>query len=420
MISKASLRIIVLASPLSKRVSLKFQKLAQPPGYRYHWTTMASSATKDTIPAVFYRGGTSNALMIHARDLPSDQSSWQPILAGALGSPDSYKRQLNGMGGGVSSLSKICVVAPPSSSKADVEFTFIQMGITDGKMDLVGTCGNMTSAVGPFAVDEGIFTPKDVKYENGETWASIRIWNTNTSKIIESTFAVEEQEGKLRFKYQGDFAIDGVSGSQSCITLRFLEPGGAKTGKLLPTGNAVDMLKVKNPTSGESLEIEATLVDAANPAVIIKAEDINIAGDILPVDLDANQPIMDLLEQTRRQGAAKMGMDPEVDSVPKMMMVSAPKAGGDSDVNIVARVLSMRQAHKAIPLTIALNLGVACGVESTIPNLLRTKTGNENIITIGHPGGKIEVGAVMKDGQAESAVLYRTARPLMKGEVFWR
>jgi 2-methylaconitate cis-trans-isomerase PrpF len=406
--------------PAPKEASSKFQRLAQPLVYRYYSTRMESSNTKDTIPAVFYRGGTSNALMIHARDLPSDQSSWQPILAGALGSPDPYKRQLNGMGGGVSSLSKVCVISPSTSSRADVEFTFIQMGIADGKMDPVGTCGNMTSAVGPFAVDEGIVVPKTLREEGGNRWATVRIWNTNTSKVIDSTFAVEEQQGKLRFKYQGDFAIDGVSGTQSRITLQFLEPGGAKTGKLLPTGNAVDVLKVKSPSNGDVIEIEASLVDAANPAVIIKAEDIGVPGDVLPVDLDADHSTMDLLEKIRQQGASMMGMDPKVDSVPKIMMVSAPKPGCGPDVNIVARVLSMRQAHKAIPLTIALNLGVACRIESTIPNLLRTRTGDEGIITIGHPGGTIEVGAVMKDGHAESAVLYRTARPLMKGEVFWR
>lgn len=358
--------------------------------------------------------------MIHRHDLPSEEASWQPILAGAMGSPDPYKRQLNGMGGGVSSLSKICVVSRSASPNADVDFTFVQMSITDGKMDLAGTCGNMTSAVGPFAVDEGLVVPRVVDDNGMGKMATVRIWNTNTSKVVHSTFAVEERDSQVKFKSTGLFTIDGVSGTGSRITLCFLSPGGAKTGKLLPTGNPVDLLDIKNPTNGEKRSIKASLVDAANPAVIIHAADVGVPDDIQPDQLDADKSTMNLLEQVRREGARRMGLDPEVQSIPKIVMVSSPAASSDPAINLVARVLSMQQAHKAIPLTIALNLGVAGGISGSIPNSLRTKTDNEDRSVISHPGGRIEVGAIMKDGHAESAVLYRTARPLMKGEVYWR
>lgn len=384
-------------------------------------------STSNTIPAAFWRGGTSNALMIHRSHLPSSQSEWQPILAGAIGSPDNYKRQLNGMGGGISSLSKVCVISPSEREDADVDYTFIQMGVTDGKMDMAGACGNMMSAVGPFAVQEAILKRKlEVrKGEKGEDRATVRIYDTNMKKIVHSSFAVMTVNGEddVRFHHTGDYSIDGVSGTGSRIELSFLSPGGAKTGKTLPTGNPVDTITLPElPTP-----LSVTLVDAGNPAVIINAADISVPGDILPTDLDADTAKMDLLERIRREGARLMGLDPEVQSIPKMVMVSSPPTqptnGMKQTPDLIARVLSMQNCHKATPITIALNLGVACQLEGTIPQMVMKQDvsgSGKGTVVIGHPSGTLEVGAVVKDGVPESAVLHRTARPLMRGEVYWR
>src|SRR5271166_5435755 len=203
---------------------------------------------QQAIPAVFMRGGTSKALMLHARDLPPDRGHWAPLFTAAMGTPDPYGRQLDGMGGGVSSLSKVCVLAPSQREDADIDYTFAQVLIKEARVDYKGNCGNMSAAVGPFAVDEGLVRP------NGDQ-ANIRIFNTNTSKVIHANFPVEEG----RARYDGDLVIPGVGGSGAPIRLDFLQPGGASTGKLLPSGQALDLLHV--PDFGA---VEASLVDAAN------------------------------------------------------------------------------------------------------------------------------------------------------------
>ena len=411
--------------------------------------------------------------MIQRCHLPTNEADWRPLLAGALGSPDPYGRQLNGMGGGVSSLSKVCVIQVSRRDDADVDYTFVQMGIKDGNMDLAGTCGNMTAAVGPFALDEGLVHPviedgddgDDDDNNNNATGAktvTVRIFNTNTNKIIHSRFSVEQEQEQdqkqggviWRFKPAGGYSIDGVPGTGSRITLSFLSPGGSKTGRTLPTGHPVDIMTLKLGNSGggsgssrDSLKLEVSLVDVANPAVIIRAADIDVDGNIAPDQLDKDVGKMNLLEEIRREGARMMGLDPSVDSIPKMVMVSVsvsapqPKpnststsAEDEDGVDIVARVLSMRQTHKAIPLTVALNLGVACHIAGSLPHSLVRRGGSGStststssrsegttVVLVGHPSGKIEVGARMRDdGQVESAVLHRTARMLMRGEVFWR
>jgi len=179
-----------------------------------------------SIRAVFMRGGTSKAIMFRSGDLPAERARWAPIFLAAMGSPDPNGRQLDGMGGGVSSLSKVCVVGPPSREDADVDYTFAQIGIGQAVVDYAGNCGNMSSAIGPFAVDEGL-----VAKPSGDE-ATVRIHNTNTGKIIVARFPVEDG----RSVATGDLAIDGVAGTAAPIRLDFTDPGGAKTGSLLPTG----------------------------------------------------------------------------------------------------------------------------------------------------------------------------------------
>ena len=223
------------------------------------------------LPAVFMRGGTSRAVMFHQRDLP-ERGQWDPIFLAAMGSPDPNGRQLNGMGGGISSLSKICVLAASERPDADIDYTFAQVQIQQAAVGYRGNCGNMSSAVGPFAVDEGIVRP------NGDT-AVVRIFNTNTSKIIRSTFPLVEGRAAV----DGDLAIPGVAGTGAPVRLDFLSPGGAVTGKLLPTGHPVDRLDV--PGIGP---IDISMVDAANPCVFVRAKDIGLTGNELPEALDAD------------------------------------------------------------------------------------------------------------------------------------
>jgi 2-methylaconitate cis-trans-isomerase PrpF len=207
------------------------------------------------LPAVFMRGGTSKALMLHRHDLPAAQAEWNPIFLRAMGSPDPNGRQLDGMGGGLSSVSKVCVLSRSSRPDADIDYTFAQVMVKDAHVDYSGNCGNMSSAVGPFAVDEGLVDAAD-----GE--ATVRIYNTNTDKIIHSTFAVHGGQAVER----GELAIPGVAGTGAPIRLDFVSPGGASTGRLLPSGRVVDEVEV--PGLGK---VEVSMVDAANACVLVAA-----------------------------------------------------------------------------------------------------------------------------------------------------
>ncbi|EMC96062.1 hypothetical protein BAUCODRAFT_123336 [Baudoinia panamericana UAMH 10762] len=359
-----------------------------------------------TLPACFMRGGTSKGLLIHRKHLPDDEANWQPILAGAMGSPDSYGRQLNGMGSGISSTSKICVVSPSNRADADIDYTFVQVGIKDGLLDMAGNCGNMSSAVGPFAVNEGITKEMTAADDGSET---IRMFNTNTSKVLHSTFTVRAGS----FEPSGDYSIDGVPGTASRITLQFLSPGGAKTGKVFPTGSPVDQLELPNGTS-----VKASLTDIANPGVFVSASELGVPGDIQPDALGSDVQLLARLEEIRQTGARKMGLDPNIQSIPKIVLLSSPtESAAANGVNIVCRALSMQQAHKAVPLTHALNIGACCRLEGTLPYQLAANAGGKESVVIAHASGKLEVACTMKEGEIESAVLYRTARVLMSGEV---
>jgi len=236
-----------------------------------------------SLPAVFMRGGTSKAVMFQARDLPADRAAWDPIFLAAMGSPDPYGRQLDGMGGGISSLSKICVLAPSARNDADIDYTFAQVQIHVPTVDFKGNCGNMSSAVGPFAVDEGLVQP-------GGDAATVRIFNTNTAKLIHASFPL--LGGRTR--YDGDLAIPGVAGTGAPVKLDFLSPGGATTGKLLPTGKPLDRLEV--PGLGT---IEASMVDAANAAVFVRARDLGLTGIELPGELEARPELLERLAAIR-------------------------------------------------------------------------------------------------------------------------
>jgi len=374
------------------------------------------------LPAVFMRGGTSKALMFHSADLPPDREKWTPIFLAVMGSPDPNGRQLDGMGGGISSLSKVCVIGPPSRADADVDYTFVQVSVEEASADYAGNCGNMSSAVGPFAVDEGI-----VKVA-ADGPAQVRIHNVNTGKIIVAHFPVRGGVAAV----DGDCEIDGVAGTGAPIRLDFLHPGGAKTGRILPTGNPRDLLY---PEVGRP--IEASMVDAANPCVFVRAADLGLAGTETPQQMEASSALLERLESIRRAASIAMGLAPDgaaaerLQSIPKVAMVAPPapmrslsgREIGADEVDLLVRMISVGRPHRAVPLTGGLCLSVACRIPGSIAASV-VRAGRSGPIRIGHPSGVLLVDAVAKgDGQTLSvphATVYRTARRLFKGEVFYR
>jgi len=375
------------------------------------------------IPAVFMRGGTSNAVVFNQKDLPQDRALWDEIFLAAIGSPDPNGRQLDGMGGGVSSLSKVCVVGPSTRPDADIDYTFAQVQVKEAKVDYGANCGNMSSAMGPFAVDEGL-----VKVSGQE--ALVRIHNTNTRKVIHALFSMDEGLAAV----DGDLAIPGVSGTGSPVKLEFRDPGGATTGKLLPSGKVVDMLDV--PGLGK---IRASLVDAANATVWINAKDIGLTGTELPEQLDADAAVMQKLSAIRIAGSVAMGIAANAEeaakkkSIPFIGFVSpvqdAKLLSGETisanDIDLTGRVISNGQTHRALPLTVSLCMAVAARIEGSVVNDVLRKGGDaEAPIRIGMPSGILTVAATVKqkDGawQAEQGAFYRTQRRMFEGQVLLR
>ena len=355
--------------------------------------------TLHRIPCVYMRGGTSRGLVFKASDLPADRAEWDAIFLAAMGVPDSHGRNLDGMGGGLSSLNKVCVIGPPSRADADIDYTFAQCAVKEARVDYAGNRGNMSAAVGPFAVEEGLLPlPPD-----GE--ATVRIHNTNTQRIIVARFPVES--GALAAS--GDLAIDGVAGTAAPIRLEFLTPGGAKTGKLLPTGKAVDMLD----------GVEASCIDAANPCVFVLAEALGKTGSESPQELEADPQFLARMAAIREAGAARMGI-PGSASVPLIAMVSpaSPSPEGQGLADIQVRMISMGQPHRATPITGAICLAIAARIPGSLPH--RLCTAQEGPLRIAHPSGVTVVDAALNSaGEAEYGAVYRTARRLFEGAVVY-
>lgn len=375
--------------------------------------------------AVFMRGGTSKAVMFRACDLPADRELWPPIFLGAIGSPDPNGRQLDGMGGGISSLSKVCVIGPPTLAGADVDYTFAQVSLKDASVDYSGNCGNMSSAVGPFAIDEGMVAASGAE-------AVVRIHNTNTRKLIVARFALDDGRAAV----DGDFRLPGVAGTGSPVRLDFMEPGGAGTGKLLPTGNPADVLDV---AVNGSRSVEVSMVDAANPCVFVEASALGATGVEMPDELDANGELLRRLEAIRIAASLRMGIAKtseaaaRIPSIPKVATVAPPResrtlAGetlGADGSDITVRMISIGQPHRAVPLTGAMCLAVASRIDgSVVSRIARPPASSDDAVRIAQPSGLTVVGAsVRRQGDrwtAERATVYRTTRRLMEGFVYVR
>ena len=368
------------------------------------------------IPAIFMRGGSSKGVFFHARDLPAERAARDAIFLSVLGSPDPYGRQLDGMGGGISSLSKAVIIGPPTHPDADVDYLFAQVAVDKPVVDWSSNCGNLSSAVGPFAVDEGL-----VRVADGE--ALVRIHQVNTKRIIHARFPVRGGKAVTA----GDFAMAGVSGSGARIRLDFLAPGGGATGRLLPTGNPQDTLH------HEGRAYALSLIDAANACVFLDARDLGLTGTESPDAIEADPARMALFDALRRKAGVMMGLAATPEAVglalPKIAVVAPPAAYHALDGaaftadthDIAVRMISMERAHRAVPLTGAMCLGVASRIPGSVPHQLAGPPARADETRVANPSGILSVGAEVREAaagwHAESAVVYRTARRLMQGAV---
>ena len=366
---------------------------------------MTTTRAQRRISAVYMRGGTSRCLVFHERDLPPAGRDRDAILLAALGSPDPYGRQLDGLGGGISSLSKACIIGPSGHRDADVDYTFAQVHVARAEVDYSGNCGNCSSAIGPFAIDEGLVGAHD-----GEVL--VRIHNTNTKKIILAHVPVTDGEAAV----SGDFELPGVAGRGARIALDFVDPGGAGTGRLLPTGRAQDWID----------GLACSLVDATNPVAFFRSADLGVAGTETPQDLDADRALSERLERLRVAAAEMMGI-PGSAAVPKITLVAPPTTFTALDgathaaetTDVVARAISMGNCHRAVPLTVAMCLAVAARIPGTV--VQECVASAKGDVRLGHPSGVLPIAAAVgaRHGSpwAESVTVYRTARRLMEGFV---
>ncbi|WEW60052.1 hypothetical protein PRK78_005536 [Emydomyces testavorans] len=335
-----------------------------------------------------------------------------------LGSLDPNGRQLDSLRGGISSLLKICVVSPSNQPGINVEFMFVQVGVKSADVDYLGNCGNLSSVIGPFAVDSGVFRP--VEKDGGGQNVTVRVFNTNMGKVIESTFPVCGDEAVV----SGDFVIDGVAGCVAQVKLDFVDPAGAKTGKMLPTGSVMDCID----------GIQATCVDVGNPSVFVVVEELRVNEVMLPDEMQKMSGLLKRLEWIRQKAVMKMGMADTLEKVPalipKICFVSWPCShtllSGEeldgSSVDVVVRAISVGQPHQVLLIMTSLSLAVAAKIPGSVVNqYVRHGAGEKEDLVIGHLSGKILVGAkVSAGGEVKRATVYRTARRLMDGVVYWK
>jgi len=365
-------------------------------------------------PCVYMRGGTSKAIFFHEKDLPEDKSKWDELFLKVMGSPDV--KQIDGMGGGVSSTSKIAIILPSNRPDVDVYYTFRQVDIVIPRVDGKANCGNISSAVGPFAIDEGLV--KAV-----EPITVVRILNTNTNKIIEEHVMVKDGRAMVH----GDEKIKGVPGTGSRIDMYFEDPAGAATGKLFPTGKRKEVFDV--PGYGP---IEVSLIDCSNTTVFVRAEDVGIKGTEL-TKLNENKDVMEHLERIRCIAAQKCGFvdhweDARTNStsLPKISIISQPQDYIDMDKNeikaedmdICVRAISVGALHKAYPITLSICTGAAAILEGTLVNEMIKPEGGKTVFRLGHASGVTPVDIKAEGDKILKGGVTRTARRIMEGYIY--
>jgi len=376
----------------------------------------------EKINCVIMRGGTSKGIFLKVNDLPQDNAKRDQLICEIFGSPDV--RQIDGLGGADALTSKLAIIAPATRPDADVDYTFGQVSITKPYIDYSGNCGNISAAVGPFAIDEGL-----VRAQEGLT--TVRIHNTNTKKIIVAE--VPTVDGKASIV--GDCAIAGVPGTGAKIMLDYSDTAGAATGKMLPTGNVKDVLDI--PGYGP---VTVSIVDVANPVVYVAAKDLKLSGIETPQQVDSNKDLLQLLEQIRGTAAVKIGMakTPEdaLANVPAFPMIAFVSPAADyqdfttgnpisaGEVDFVSRLMFMQKLHKTYAGTATICTGAAAKIPGSVVNEAIVDVEQKSCIRIGHPAGVIEVEVAVEkqSGQVvlKRAAMSRTARRIMEGYAYVR
>jgi 4-oxalomesaconate tautomerase len=354
--------------------------------------------TQTAIPCTVMRGGTSKGLYFRAEDLPADVATRDAVLLAAMGSPDP--RQIDGMGGAHPLTSKIAVVGPSSHPDADVDYLFLQCVVDEPRIDAGQNCGNLLAGVGPFAIEEGLFPAQD-----GVTTVRINMLNTK------SLAAAQIQTPGGRVRYDGDARIDGVPGTAAPIPIDFLDVAGSSCGALLPTGNARDVIE----------GVEVTAIDNGMPVVVMRAADLGKTGYESPEELEADADLKARVEAIRLAIGPRMNLgDVAGKTVPKMCLVAPPQHGGA----VSTRSFIPHRVHDAIGVFGAVSVATACLLpEGVAADVVRLGDGSSvKALEVEHPTGFFTVAMdVAFDGnelKVRRAALLRTARRLMRGEVY--
>lgn len=371
---------------------------------------------QSTVRLVVMRGGTSRALIFREEDLPADRESQDAVLRAAMGSPDPFGRQIDGLGGATSVTSKVAIVGPSKRPDADVDFTFAQVAIDKPIVDRRGTCGNISSAIGPFAVDEGMVPARTPTTD-------VRVFNTNTGKM----FIAHVPTAGGRFDCDGDFSLPGIPGTGAPVVLDFLDPTGAVTGRPLPSGSPRDRLE---PAVGEAVEV--SIVDAANPLVFVRLADVGLSAEAQPEEMEADEDLMARLEAIRAAAGVAAGLAGSAaeatrcsPAVPKLALVGPPAsyrridgtALGAGDVDLVLKSLTMGTVHRAFQLSGGICTATAAAIPGTLVHDLvhgdAARTDGTGRLRLGHPSG-----VMVTETRAGHVSVVRTARRLMEGIVY--
>lgn len=377
------------------------------------------------VPATYMRGGTSKGVFFRLQDLPDTaQVPGEPrdtFLLRVIGSPDPYQKQIDGMGGATSSTSKTVILAAPTQPDHDVDYLFGQVSIDKPFVDWSGNCGNLTAAVGAFAINGG-FVAKERIPQNGI--CTVRIWQANIRKTIVAHVPITDGD----VQETGDFELDGVTFPAAEVQVEFMDPADGE-GSMFPTGNLVDDLEV--PGVGT---LKATMINAGIPTIFVNAEEIGYKGTELQEDINSDPAALAKFESIRAHGAVRMGLIKSTEEAanrqhtPKVAFVARPsdylsssgKSIGAGDVDVLVRALSMGKLHHAMMGTAAVAIATASAVPGTLVNLA-AGGGNRSQVTFGHPSGTLRVGAEAqeRDGEwtATKAIMSRSARILMEGWV---
>ncbi|TNZ01815.1 2-methylaconitate cis-trans isomerase PrpF [Vibrio parahaemolyticus] len=377
------------------------------------------------VPATYMRGGTSKGVFFNLEDLPAEAQvageARDKLLLRVIGSPDPYGKQIDGMGGATSSTSKTVIVSRSSRDDHDVDYLFGQVSIDKPFVDWSGNCGNLSAAIGPFAIHAGLI-PQERIPENGIV--TVRVWQMNISKTI--LVHVPIVNGFVQ--ETGEFELDGVTFPAAEIQVDFVDPADGE-GSMFPTGNLVDDLVV--PDVGT---FNATFINAGIPTIFIDAESIGYQGTELQDDINNDDAALAMFESIRAHGALKMGLISELEEAqtrqhtPKVAFVSKPKsyqsssgkAVNESEIDVLVRALSMGKLHHAMMGTAAVAIASAACVPGTLVNLA-AGGGEKESVTFGHPSGTLKVGAQAKQTEqgwvVQKAIMSRSARILMEGFV---